>query len=98
MQSRSLSFTGSLQDLSVESRVFKASAYSLAGMQPPEDKIDSAENPGRSGVTRALLRVVPGFLANTLPIFQLETFSGHFVPPFEGGPIQFACEREFPFP
>ena len=60
--------------------------------------MDSAENPGRSGVIRALLRVVPGFPANTLPFFWLETFWGHFVPPFQGGQIQVACEREFPFP
>ena len=30
----------------VESRVFKAPAYPLAGMQPPEKKIDYAESPG----------------------------------------------------
>ena len=44
------------------------------------------------------MRVVPGFPANTLPFLWLETFWGYFVPPFQGGQIRFACEREFSFP
>ena len=82
MQSRSLSFTGNVEDRGVESRVFKAAAYPLAGKRSPEEKIDYAESPGRLGVTPALLRVVPGSPATTLPICWLEAFWVPFIPHF----------------